>query len=268
MNKEIIKSKEKDLMRHAKAFEAAHRSFECLVRLLEICDSDDELIKSALFTALIIQYGRTFKGNERNGRLEVYPIKKLQSKIDFNKTLHKNLLTIRDRFVAHQDWDVEGRGLAKSVAKGDINGKAFKFIAEQSLVVTSLGWAKKEVLIDWHKHIESVCSGLLQLTYEALSELVNLGGNHADLFEIKEIEASANHSTGPMKFSGGSELTLPSVQSLPLARLAVKKSNDYIGGQFVYRYFTASKHVDSIKINEGTNDELKIELSRKEVKQS
>jgi hypothetical protein len=260
MDAEIIKRKDRELFRHVKALEAAQRCDEYVTRLIEQYDVLDKIIKSALFTSVIIQYGRIFKGNERKGKLEFYPIKKLKETIAFDETIHNELLTIRDRFVAHQDWDVEGRGLARSFASGEVNGTSFNFIVEQSVVVTSLAGIKMEHLKIWQGHIEAICKGLFKLADGVLSELVSLGGERPDLFKMED--AIQKEIMGETKLSTQTEILMPTVRGTSFPNL-LEKSTKVIGSKYYYRHMTLTRLLDEIKVNRGTPEEVTINISRR-----
>ncbi|MBI1214210.1 MAG: hypothetical protein GC185_00160 [Alphaproteobacteria bacterium] len=257
MNPEDIKRKQNTVVRHAKAFEATYRSLESLQKLVEIYGGD-EVIASALFSSVIIHYGRAFKANKKDGKTETYPIKLLKPYEGFDEAIHRDLLLVRDKFVAHQDWDAEGRGWGRGILSGDVNGKPYKVIHEQSVVITSLTNVSKEHLFVWNRHIKSTYAALRDLTMKELKILLDLGVKYPDLFEVKE---ELTHLQFPaIEFSANSEFKMPSVRSLALAEPLTKKSRDIIGDKYIYRHITFSHHLDTVVINEGEKDEIRFDL--------
>jgi hypothetical protein len=126
---EWFKREKLDLIEFAKAidsFAAARRSFQKLVDLGSDGDPD---LTAALHTSAVINYARPFVNNTRADGVRVaFPKKAVKGHTNFVEEVHKELMVLRQKLVAHSDRDYVDGGLFKKLWALEIDGETPEFL--------------------------------------------------------------------------------------------------------------------------------------------
>lgn len=91
---------------HLRALLSIKMARASMLDLLGGWDSQPPTIKSALHSACVISYARTFVHSETNAGKITYPTRQLMKASGFDSELHKHILDLRNRMIAHGDYGV------------------------------------------------------------------------------------------------------------------------------------------------------------------
>jgi hypothetical protein len=91
---------------HLRALLSIRSAHECIQVNLSQWDSMQPIVRAALHSNCVIAYARPFTpAMTKHGKIR-YPVKEIQSASGFDKELHQHIMDLRDRIVAHSDYDV------------------------------------------------------------------------------------------------------------------------------------------------------------------
>lgn len=90
---------------HMRALLSIRYSHNNALSILELWESPNDNLKAALHSACIIAYSRPFKSakTKRQGKVS-YPTRSLMAAPGFDQDLHRHMLDLRDRLIAHSDY--------------------------------------------------------------------------------------------------------------------------------------------------------------------
>jgi hypothetical protein len=91
---------------HLRALLSIKMARASMLDLLSGWDSQPPTVKCALHSACVISYGRTFVHSETNTGKITYPTRQLMKASGFDIELHKHILDLRNRIIAHGDYGV------------------------------------------------------------------------------------------------------------------------------------------------------------------
>jgi hypothetical protein len=92
-----------DHLRALLSIQLAHRSIQ---EILRRWGSIPPTVGAALHSNCVVAYSRPFtSAMTKHGKIR-YPIKGIQSESGFDKELHVHIMDLRDRMIAHSDYDV------------------------------------------------------------------------------------------------------------------------------------------------------------------
>src|SRR6187549_1555035 len=108
---EWFKREKLHLIEFAKAidgFAAAHRSFH---KLIELGPDGDADLRAALHTSGVIYYARPFVNNKRaDGVRAAFPKNVVKRYPNYVEEIHRELIDLRQKPIAHSDRDYVGAG--------------------------------------------------------------------------------------------------------------------------------------------------------------
>jgi len=104
-----FKHRKRILLRDISAFDDFNAAHSAIERILEAADdwaSTDptDQLKGALFMIAVVTYARQFvESSTTGGKKETFGIRRLKSGANFDRELHKQLIELRHRLIAHDD---------------------------------------------------------------------------------------------------------------------------------------------------------------------
>ena len=149
---------------HLRALLAISASKSSITEILRGWDIHSAEIRSALHSACVMSYARPFSSSDTGSGKIFYPTKQLLKTIDFDVELHKHILSLRDRIIAHGDYGIFPSAMY------------LQAIGDERLPVTlginvkgMLGIASRDLASRYEKHI-AICARRLE---EVLSQECN-----------------------------------------------------------------------------------------------
>jgi hypothetical protein len=153
----------------ANAYLSLEISAESIVNLNERINDLSTTIKSALFHQAVIKYALPFTETRTKNGKRMYAIKKMQDKPEFSTEIHKDLLEIRHKLIAHHDLEViKPRIIWRSLNLQDTSPSV---IVEMAISTKTLAHPTgKDDLERFSKHINFVKQEILSDLKDALIE--------------------------------------------------------------------------------------------------
>lgn len=158
---------------------------EAADRLLAEFGRIDEVIASALFRTVVVEYGKPF-ASSRN--LKTYAFNSIKSVVGVERNIHEELLTMRNKLIAHQDEDFTDRVLLTACAVTETNGLTVSFpVAVQFQGLLLSGINNEEFLKRIVAHLKSCSMAIGERSHTELEnfrEAVSL--NYANFVEFSK----------------------------------------------------------------------------------
>jgi hypothetical protein len=182
---EWFKRERLDLIEFAKAidgFGAARRSFQ---KLIELGPDGDPDLRAALHTSGVISYARPFVSNTRaDGTRGAFPKKLVKKHTNYIEGVHRELIDLRQKLVAHSDRDyVDGRLFRKLLAL-DIEQEETEFLVGATVVTQTVHTLHDMVLAKQIlSHIEAVEQAAYAEATKRLEHFVRAGQRFPDQLE-------------------------------------------------------------------------------------
>lgn len=93
-----------DCLRWLKGFQNIQRSELFMKRFAEMANSPDHHTKEALFQAAIVSYAKPFTETETGQGRAILPVKPLKDDPSFEVDMHKHMMDLRHKLIAHDDF--------------------------------------------------------------------------------------------------------------------------------------------------------------------
>ena len=124
-----VKSRARAIASDARALDCFAAARNGAAALLRHWDSPDAEVKSALHSAAVVNYARPFSDNP------VYPIKRLKGHPGFDLTLHRHLVELRNKLIAHANSRYLESRVAYQRMELKVGGQNFQMIPGASVHV-------------------------------------------------------------------------------------------------------------------------------------
>ena len=159
---ELQKAK-RDCLRWLKSLHNFHRAGHFVDRFCHIQDSDDH-IKEALFQVAVVSYAKPFTSAETSTGMTSQPIKPYRQMLGFDYSIHKHLMQLRHKLIAHDDYtEIEPKLTWVSIS-GALNSNNALIPIQANLRNSCISYPQdidhsNQILT----HIKASCEGTLQL---------------------------------------------------------------------------------------------------------
>jgi hypothetical protein len=202
---------------HARALNsilAARSAAEALRRNWENPDLE---VRSALYTQIVVNYARPFIPNVVNGRMRTYPINDLKRQADFDRALHKHLVDLRNKLLAHADSEyLQGRVFHRFLDVAGKGGTVRVPIGVSVRVQALHGISDKATIEQYVGHFAAAGPCIDAKLREALDALLRAFIQYPDGFE-KMDDPTHRETLGAVP--AGTEHQLPDWRQLKSAQL-------------------------------------------------
>jgi hypothetical protein len=142
-----------------KSYQNILASYKYLEYMCGLQDSKDFILLSSIFQTAIVRYAKPFLNNQTEFGKIKYPIKHLRDIPGFKQELHEHLLDLRNKFVAHDDYNEIDTRLLKF---------GFRYNNYPVFIPTSIAISNKQIshpadiqtVLGLKEHIAAVLDGV------------------------------------------------------------------------------------------------------------
>jgi len=160
---------------HLRALGSIRAAERYMAKLLEQPPSCDTELAGALHSAAVIAYSQAFTTAHTRAGKVTYKIHRLKKAVGFDKRLHRHLLDLRDRLIAHADYAVLPSVMDMSLI-GDLP-VALTLKVKRLAGIRSRGLAER-----YHRHFRACRVAIEASLNDELRELVAEGRKHPGTF--------------------------------------------------------------------------------------
>jgi hypothetical protein len=263
---EWFRHRKRSIIEHVKAiddFAFTVRSFRALMALGPDGSPD---VQAALHSAGVVSYARPFSGNKGHGGSRIFPKNRISTQPGFRDDIHRELLLLRDKLIAHSDPNfAAGRLFVKTLE--------LKFEATDgkwpvgALVMTGTVHTLRnpELLKAYLVHSEAALQGAWITIRDALQEYALATFEHPESAAVLRAEMP-DSAISAAKFSLTPEEPNITIQHVPLAPDQHLSPAPLEVGKDGYYYRTLSIEVNfagelGMKMPDGSDFQLRVSPS-------
>lgn len=212
-----------DLLETTRALQSLNMAAGTADALASRWDELDATLRFALLTSTIISYGRPFTDRRTDRGVRRYKLKRIANEPGFDVTLHRHILQLRHKLVAHSDEDFsDARIHAQAALISKDNGEPFKVIAEVGARSTALWLLKdRDVAERWRVHIVAATNAAVKDARGLLEAYFAAARAHPSACPLLDIDGTEEKLLQFRKqISHGETLSVP-LPEMPLSHLKV-----------------------------------------------
>jgi hypothetical protein len=146
-------------------------------KLVDDWDTLEDVLRAALFQSAVTVYARPFVDNRNstgpNRRFSI-PSRVSRTIPDYDRALHKHILSLRQTLIAHQDTSVVKAQLSHMTLTNQQEGKPPLIVQTEGKVKALNAIAKKEIAEHYLKHMATSVAYLYEATQDSLGTLHKL----------------------------------------------------------------------------------------------
>lgn len=215
-----------DILEGMRALQALKFAAEAAIALAQRWDELSATLRLALITSAIVNYSRPFVDRHTDRGVRRYKLKRISGAPEFDVSLHKHLLQLRHKMVAHSDEDFLDARLHAQTAFISRDDHQVKLIAELGARSTALWQMQSRATAEaWRLHMSAAAlaaardaSGLLQAYFKAARDfpdacpLLDLDGKEEKLAHFTHTGGAGETFSVPLP-----EMPLTNLKTPPLA---------------------------------------------------
>jgi len=260
---EWFKEQKQKLIELAKAVDSFAASARELQKIVELGAAGDADVRSALHSSAVVTYARPFSNNKSGDGHRKFPERELKGAPGFDKAIHDQLLTLRDKLIAHSDSDyADGRLFAKSLVITPSGADPVKVLAGVQVMTVTVHLIEDiELAKRFLAHVHAVEQAAYAKLSERAQEYVTAARQSPAVYDQAADRSGRTINVGPFQVSPESpEATLPIPDLDP--RSVLKPPPLAVGQDgYSYRMFAVQADLPTLNVKVRTEDGSEAEFS-------
>lgn len=235
--KDLSELKYKILL-HAKLYVSTKSALNAIEKLVKLFQNEvDDDIKEALFITIINHYGRAFGDFKFKGNKKCYPLNNFKNHIGFNKTIHREIIQLRNKFISHGDWDAQNDqfGELRASFLNTNTNESTNLIVHVSVVIPQLIGTNFEKLISWKTHILNINEIAHKLVGTELEKLFIILNQYPHLQMTTRKNLVNEKVIFEAKLQANKAEIMPNFSSIPLDKELFLLPKSLIGDGYLYK---------------------------------
>jgi len=210
-----------DLLESTRALQSINMAAETAHALATRWAELDTTLRFALLTSTVTNYGRPFVNRQTDTGVRRYKLKRIASEAGFDVVLHRHLLQLRHKLVAHSDEDFnDARIHAQAAVISKDGGEPFKIVAEIGARSTALWLLKDEETAErWRAHVVAAAFGAGKDARSLLEDYFAAARTHPDSCPLLDVDGKEEKlAQFRAELSAGETVSVP-LPEMPLSHL-------------------------------------------------
>ena len=210
-----------DLLESTRALQSLNMSAETAHALATRWAGLDTTLRFALLTSTVTNYGRPFVNRHTDAGVRRYKLKRIAGEAGFDVMLHRHLLQLRQKLVAHSDEDFnDARIHAQAAVISKDGGEPFKIVAEIGARSTALWLLKDKATAErWRAHVVAAATGAGKDARGLLEDYFAAARTHPDSCPLLDVDGREEKLVQfRAELSGGETVSVP-LPEMPLSHL-------------------------------------------------